>query len=112
MQPKLFDVRRWMFATTLLIAFAAMAEDGPHPTITLREMPEALRAAWSHNLPDMNANSRCAVAFDSQVEQNRMVFKCSLYIAMAAEGARRAMRYCEESRVEKGIKSPCRLVKP
>jgi hypothetical protein len=69
-----------MFATTLLIAFAAMAEDGPHPTITLREMPEALRAAWSHNLPDMNANSRCAVAFDSQVEQNRMCLsvRCTL----------------------------------
>jgi len=29
---------------------------------------------------------------------------------MSAEGERRAMRYCEEKRQEKGIKMPCKLV--
>jgi hypothetical protein len=29
---------------------------------------------------------------------------------MAAEGERRAMRYCEEKRAEKGIRMPCKLV--
>jgi hypothetical protein len=30
----------------------------------------------------------------------------------SAEGERRSMQYCEEKRVEKKIKAPCRLVLP
>jgi hypothetical protein len=39
-----------------------------------------------------------------------MAFRCSIHIKMAAEGERRAMRYCEEKRKENNIKMPCKLV--
>jgi hypothetical protein len=39
-----------------------------------------------------------------------MAFRCSIHIKMSAEGERRAMRYCEEKRAEKGIRMPCKLV--
>lgn len=83
---------------------------GPFPTIRARELPDALHANWITLKPEMNANSHCATAFDSHTEGERMVFKCSIHIKMAHEGARRAMHYCEEARTEHRIKMPCKLV--
>jgi hypothetical protein len=58
----------------------------------------------------MQPTSHCAAAFDSNTDTDKMVMKCSIHIKMSAEGERRAMRYCDEQRAERKIKSPCRLV--
>jgi hypothetical protein len=81
------------------------------PTVALKELPEPLRVAYHDNKPEMNDRSRCAAAFDPSGDLEKMTLKCSIYIRMAAEGARRAMNYCEEKRQELHIKAPCRVVK-
>ena len=81
-----------------------------HPTMKARELPEPLKQQWVQVKPEMNNNSHCAAAFDSQSDYERMTFKCSIYIKLSAEGARRAMRYCDEDREKKHIHSACRLV--
>ena len=83
---------------------------GPYPTINLRELPDPLRSVYKELKPEMNEMRHCAAAFDSHSDGEKMVFRCSIHIKMSAEGERRAMRYCEEKRAEKGIKAPCRLV--
>jgi hypothetical protein len=80
-------------------------------TVPLKELPQPLRVAYMDNKPEMNDRSRCAAAFDPSGDVEKMTLKCSVYIRMAAEGARRAMNYCEEKRQELRIKAPCRVVK-
>ena len=84
----------------------------PYPTVPLKDLPDGLRSTFQQLKPEMNEFSHCAAAWDSQNDGERMVFKCSIYIKMSAEGERRSMQYCEEKRVEKKIKAPCRLVLP
>jgi hypothetical protein len=91
--------------------FAAFAKPiGNYPSIHLSELPDSLRSVWKELKPEMNEMSHCAAAFDSHSDGEKMAFRCSIHIKMSAEGERRAMRYCEEKRVEKGIKMPCKLV--
>jgi hypothetical protein len=94
-----------------LVCLATTAKPiGNYPSIPLGELPDPLRSVWKELKPEMNEMSHCAAAFDSHSDGDKMVFRCSIHIKMSAEGERRAMRYCEEKRVEKGIKMPCRLV--
>lgn len=83
---------------------------GPFPTLHVKDLPDGLRSNWNSLKSEMNENSHCAAAFDSNTEGDRMVFKCSIHIKMAHEGARRAMHYCEEARTEHRIKMPCKLI--
>ena len=83
---------------------------GNYPTINVRELPDPLRSVYKELKPEMTEMSHCAAAFDSHSDGAKMVFRCSIHIKMSAEGERRAMRYCEENRAEKGIKMPCKLV--
>jgi hypothetical protein len=83
---------------------------GPFPTVHVKDLPDGLRNNWNNLKSEMNENSHCAAAFDSNTEGDRMVFKCSIHIKMAHEGARRAMRYCDDARAEHHIKMPCRLI--
>ncbi len=81
------------------------------PTVPLRQLPEPLRSTYMGIQPEMTDRSRCAAAFDASGDIDKMTLKCSVHIRMAAEGARRAMAYCEEKRQELHIKAPCRVVK-
>jgi len=94
-----------------LIGFSVLAKPiGNYPSIHLSELPDPLRSVWKELKPEMNEMSHCAAAFDSHSDGEKMAFRCSIHIKMSAEGERRAMRYCEEKRAEKGIKMPCKLV--
>ena len=81
-----------------------------HPTMKVRDLPDVLRAQWNQTKPEMIDASRCAAAFDSHTDYDRMTLKCSVHIKLGAEGARRAMRYCEEEREKKHIHAPCKIV--
>lgn len=109
----LYPLRRMVsrIGCALLIGGAAIAASAnPFPQIALRELPDSLRSVWFELKPEMTPMSHCATAFDSYTDGERMVFRCSIHIKMSAEGERRAMRYCEDKRTEKGIKMPCKLV--
>jgi hypothetical protein len=102
---------KYLVCALALIGFAAMAKPiGNYPTIPLSALPDSLRSVWKELKPEMNQNSHCATAFDSHSDGEKMAFRCSIHIKMSAEGERRAMRYCEERRAEKGIRMPCKLV--
>ena len=97
-------------ATLIALAPAAWAQKEVHPTMKVHELPEVLRAQWNQTKPQMLSTSRCAAAFDGHNDYDRMTLRCSVYIKLAAEGARRAMRYCEEDREKKHIHAPCKIV--
>ncbi|BDU53960.1 hypothetical protein LINBF2_21950 [Limnohabitans sp. INBF002] len=102
---------KYVACALALIGFAALAKPiGNYPSIHLSELPDSLRSVWKELKPEMNEMSHCAAAFDSHSDGEKMAFRCSIHIKMSAEGERRAMRYCEEKRAEKGIKMPCKLV--
>ena len=96
------------FVAALIVC--STAHSGTFPTVPLKELPDPLRSVWKELKPEMTEMSHCAAAFDSHSDGDKMVFRCSIHIKMSAEGERRAMKYCEEKREEKNIKSPCRLV--
>jgi hypothetical protein len=97
---------------TVGLAHAAPAVPPPetHPTVPLRDLPAGLKAQYLNQKPEMNANSRCAAAFDSYSEDDKMTLRCSIYIKLGAVGARRSMGYCEEQREKLRIHAPCRIV--
>ncbi len=100
-----------LFSLLMVVSLAATAKPiGPYPSMSVNELPDPLRSVWKELKPEMTPMSACAAAFDSHSEGEKMVFRCSIHIKMAAEGERRAMRYCEEKRAEKNIRMPCKLV--
>ncbi len=116
---KMAHGRRWCLAGMLcagMLGSIAMAQSQPSgtefgfPAVPLRQLPEPLRSTYMGFKPDMNDRSRCAAAFDAGGDPDKMTLRCSIYIRMAAEGARRAMNYCEEKRQELHIRAPCRIV--
>jgi len=88
------------------LAQAALAAQ----THALRQLPESLRGVWDKTKPEMDANSRCAAAFDSQTDPARMVMRCSVHMRLGAEAERRALAYCHEERARKGVRGPCKIV--
>lgn len=104
--------RSFLRALCLALACGYVQATSPYPTVPLKDLPDGLRSMWHQLKPEMNEFSHCAAAWDSQNDGERMVFKCSIYIKMSAEGERRAMQYCNEKRSEKKINAPCRLVLP
>ncbi len=98
------------FAAFVLL-MVCLAPLGAQSVYRVAQLPEALKGVWQRNLPEMSATSRCAAAFDAS-EGSKMTLQCSIYIRMAAEGERRALRLCEDKRRELGIHAPCRLVLP
>lgn len=97
-------------ALTLAHAATPVPPPETHPTVPLRDLPAGLKAQYLNQKPEMNANSRCAAAFDSYSDDDKMTLRCSIYIKLGAVGARRSMGYCEEQREKLRIHAPCRIV--
>ena len=91
-----------------LLAQPALATD----TVAPGQLPDALQGMWRNYLPDLGELGRCAVAYDSHTDRDKMVFTCSVGIRITAEGERRSMARCEEMRSAKSIRAACRLVRP
>lgn len=92
-----------------LWAFGVWATD-PYPSVHVKELPDSLKRVWSFNKPEMTDQSRCAAAFDGYGDPEKATLQCSIHIRMAAEGARRAIRYCEDKRAELKIRDACKIV--
>jgi hypothetical protein len=99
----------------ILIIFIALASEiaaaqSSFPTIRLDHLPDVLQQQYKKVRPDFTEMSHCAAAFDSPMDNDKMAFRCSIYIKMSAEGERRAIHYCEEKRQELKIHNPCQLI--
>lgn len=98
----------WILTMALCVGAGWATET--YPTVQAKDLPEGLKRVWAFNKPEMTAQSRCAAAFDGHGDPEKATLQCSVHIRMAAEGARRAMRYCEEKRAEHKIKDTCKIV--
>ena len=90
-----------------LLVSPAFATD----TVAPGQLPDALQSMWRNYQPDLGELGRCAVAFDSHTDRDKMAFTCSVGIRITAEGERRSLARCEDMRQQKGIRSACRLVR-
>ena len=81
-------------------------------TVAPGQLPDALQGMWRNYQPDLGELGRCAVAYDSHTDREKMAFTCSVGIRITAEGERRSMARCEEMRSAKSIRAACRLVRP
>ena len=94
--------------TFALLGTPAQAAD----TVAPGQLPDALQGMWRNYQPDLGELGRCAVAYDSHTDRDKMVFTCSVGIRITAEGERRSMARSEEMRSAKSIRAACRLVRP
>jgi len=92
------------------LALAGLVQLGLGLRNAIRNIKGTAGAQWNQTKPEMLSTSRCAAAFDNHNDYDRMTLRCSIYIKLGAEGARRAMRYCEEDREKKRIHAPCKIV--
>ncbi len=83
---------------------------GLYPIVKYREIPAPLQELFSKNEPELGDVGSCATAFDSLSDDDKMVFTCSLFIKILAEGERRAIKRCEEMKQPKGIKAACHII--
>jgi hypothetical protein len=87
----------------------ALSRDG-YPAIEFRKLPNAVQRAYNREKPNLGENGRCATAWDSTSEQEKMIFTCSIYIKIGSEGSRRSMKRCEDQRKQLHIKAPCAVI--
>ena len=97
-------------ACVAALAVPVFAAASLYPHVPLKDLPQGLRLEYQQQKPQMNKESRCAAAFDSHSQADKMTLMCSIYIRMAAEAERRSMNYCEEKRTELKIHAPCKIV--
>jgi len=97
---------------TALLAVSAPAQADPYkfPYVSLHDLPSALQEAYRNERPHLGDIGRCAVSFDSSMDQEKMVFTCSIYVKMSAVAERKAMERCEQMKSGRGIKAPCKVI--
>jgi hypothetical protein len=104
---------RWVTVFVLLSIgsyWAYAKTSGTYPVIHYRDVPSPVQALFVKNEPDLGDLGSCATAFDSLSDDDKMVFTCSIYIKILAEGERRAMKRCDEMKQSKGIKASCHII--
>ena len=56
-------------------------------------------------------DTRIIVSYDNSIDQEKMIFTCSIYVKMSAVAERKAMERCEQMKEKRGIKAPCKVIK-
>jgi len=95
---------------SLCSLWAYAKTSGMYPVIHFRDIPSQIQTLYSKNEPDLGEVGSCATAFDSFSDEDKMVFTCSIYIKILAEGERRAIKRCQEMKEAKGMKSECHII--
>jgi hypothetical protein len=97
---------------TALLAVSAPAQADPYkfPYVSLHDLPSALQEAYRNERPHLGDIGRCAVSFDNNMDQEKMVFTCSIYVKMSAVAERKAMERCDQMKTARSIKSPCKVI--
>jgi hypothetical protein len=96
----------------VLTAVSAPANADPYkfPHVSLPDLPSALQEAYRNERPHLGEIGRCAVSFDSSMDQEKMVFTCSIYVKMSAVAERKAMERCDQMKTARSIKAPCKVI--
>jgi hypothetical protein len=94
----------------LILGSAAVASE-QFPIVIVSDLPPTIAYQWHEYKPNLGSIGRCATAFDRGDGPEKEVFTCSIYVKISAVAERRSMARCEEMRLSKGIRGPCRLIK-
>ena len=99
------------FAVISLLVNLATAEPYVYPGVHLHDLPSALQEAYRNEKPNLGDIGRCVVSYDNSIDQEKMIFTCSIYVKMSAVAERKAMERCEQRKEKRGIKAPCKVIK-
>ena len=97
-------------AAFLVVSAPAIADPYKFPYVSLHDLPSALQEAYRNEKSHLGEIGRCAVSFDNNMDQEKMVFTCSIYVKMSAVAERKAMERCDQMKTARSIKSPCKVI--
>jgi hypothetical protein len=99
-----------LVAALLAVSAPAKADPYKFPYVSLHDLPSALQEAYRNEKPHLGEIGRCAVSFDNSMDQEKMVFTCSIYVKMSAVAERKAMERCDQMKTARSIKAPCKVI--
>jgi hypothetical protein len=97
-------------STLVAVSGSSHAEPYVYPSVHLHDLPGPLQEAYRHERPNLGDIGRCVVSYDSSMDQEKMIFTCSIYVKMSAVAERKAMERCEEMKEKRRIKGPCKVI--
>ena len=107
-------MRKTRFHLLVLVLFAVTcashAEPYVYPSVHLHDLPGPLQEAYRHEKPNLGDIGRCVTSYDSSMDQEKMIFTCSIYVKMSAVAERKAMERCEQMKEQRHIKGPCKVI--
>ena len=80
------------------------------PTIAPTQLPGALQELYAREQPGLGQYGHCAAGFDSRTDGLKMALSCSIYVRSSAQGARLAVKLCNERADFLKIKARCSLI--
>jgi len=87
---------------------SASAEDFPKTSPS--QLPGALQELYAREQPGLGQYGHCAAGFDSRTDGMKMALSCSIYVRSSAQGARLAVKLCNERADFLKIKARCSLI--
>ncbi|MFM7697989.1 MAG: hypothetical protein ACKO5X_05065 [Limnohabitans sp.] len=92
------------------VSTCSFAEPYVYPSVHVHDLPGPLQEAYRHEKPNLGDIGRCATSYDSSMDQEKMIFTCSIYVKMSAVAERKAMERCEQMKQKRNIKGPCKVI--
>jgi len=90
------------------LPWAASAEELPR--ISPSQLPGSLQELYAREQPNLGPYGHCAAGFDSRTDGLKMALSCSIYVRSSAQGARLAVKLCNERADFLKIKARCSLI--
>ena len=87
---------------------SANAEDFPKTSPS--QLPGALQELYAREQAGLGQYGHCAAGFDSRTDGMKMALSCSIYVRSSAQGARLAVKLCNERADFLKIKARCSLI--
>jgi len=95
------------------LVFAALPMDASaeeFPTTSPSQLPGSLQELYAREQPNLGQYGHCAAGFDSRTDGLKMALSCSIYVRSSAQGARLAVKLCNERAAFLKIKARCSLI--
>jgi hypothetical protein len=97
-------------ACLVLAALPVIASAEEFPTTSPSQLPGALQELYAREQPNLGQYGHCAAGFDSRTDGMKMTLSCSIYVRSSAQGARLAVKLCNERTAFLKIKARCSLI--
>jgi len=96
----------WLYFAAMPLA--VIAEEFPKTSPS--QLPGSLQELYARERPNLGQYGHCAAGFDSRTDGLKMALSCSIYVRSSAQGARLAVKLCNERADFQKIKARCSLI--